>query len=48
MKKRISMISIMDFKNLEKESKIKMPSAIFRLIGSLYKSAAKGPEKNDN
>ena len=39
---------IMDFKNLEIDSKIKMPSAIYSLIGSLYKSAAKRPDKNDN
>ena len=36
---------IMDFRNLEMDSKIKMPSAIYSLIGSLYKSAAKRPEK---
>jgi len=39
---------MMDFKNLEIDSKIKMPSAIYSLIGSLYKSAAKRPDKNDN
>lgn len=38
----------MDFKNLEKESNIKMPSEIYSMIGSLFKSAAKGPDKNDN
>jgi len=37
----------MDFKNLEKESNIKMPSTIYGLIGSLFKSAAKRPPKND-
>jgi nucleoside 2-deoxyribosyltransferase len=37
-----------DFKNLEIESNIKIPSEIYSLIGSLFKSAAKRPDKNDN
>jgi hypothetical protein len=42
----IDAISI-DFKNLEIESKLEMPPGIFKMIGSLYKSAAERPEEND-
>jgi len=38
----------MEFKNLEIESNIKMPSEIYSLIGSLFKSATERPDKNDN
>jgi nucleoside 2-deoxyribosyltransferase len=37
----------MNFKNLETESEIKMPPEIFKMIASLYKSAAERPEEND-
>lgn len=37
-----------DFKNLETESNIKMPSVIYSLIASLYKSAVERQDKNDN
>ena len=37
-----------DFKNLERESNIKMPSRIYSLIASLFKSAEERPDKNDS
>ena len=37
-----------DFKNLEIESNIKIPSEIYSLIGSLFKSATERPDKKDN
>ena len=37
-----------DFKNLEKDTGIKMPSKIHSLIASLYSSLAERTERNDD